>query len=42
MEVLAEEISPEIAGTLTKLKGELASFAGAKILALPGCRKILG
>jgi hypothetical protein len=30
IEVLAEEISPEIAGTLTKLKGELASFVGAK------------
>jgi hypothetical protein len=42
IEVLEEEISPEIAGTLTKLKGELANFVGAKILALPGCRKIPG
>jgi hypothetical protein len=39
---LEEEISPEIAGILTKLKGELANFVGAKILALPGCRKIPG
>jgi hypothetical protein len=42
IEVLAEEISPEIAGILTNSKGELANFAGAKILALLGCPKTSG